>query len=57
MLRQIDACGRPIRQIELCARHAQVVIARERAHGLEIHDCREMGSDGYWRSGPAIVDR
>jgi hypothetical protein len=33
--------GRPIRQIELCDRHAEVVIARERAHGLEILDGRD----------------
>ena len=41
VLRKIDAAGRPVRQIELCDRHARVVIARERAHGLEIHDRRD----------------
>lgn len=41
VLRKIDAAGRPVRQIELCERHAQVVIARERARGLEIHDRRD----------------
>lgn len=55
--RKIDIAGRPIRQIELCVRHAQIVVARERAHGLEILDHREMGSDGYWRKGPAMVDQ
>jgi hypothetical protein len=29
VLRQIDASGRPVRQIELCDRHAEIVIARE----------------------------
>jgi hypothetical protein len=38
VLRKIDSAGRPVRQIELCYRHAQVVIARERARGLEIQD-------------------
>jgi hypothetical protein len=38
VLRKIDAAGRPVRQIELCDRHAQVVIARERACGFEIFD-------------------
>jgi hypothetical protein len=38
---QIDAAGRPVRQIELCTRHAQVVVARERARGFEIFDRRD----------------
>jgi hypothetical protein len=42
VLEKIDACGRPIWQIELCAQHAQMVIARERARGLEISDRREQ---------------
>jgi hypothetical protein len=33
--------GRPVRQIELCDRHAEMVIARERACGLEILDRRD----------------
>jgi hypothetical protein len=33
VLRKIDAAGRPVRQIELCARHAEAVIARERKRG------------------------
>lgn len=36
VLRKIDAAGRLVRQIELCERHAELVIARERARGLEI---------------------
>jgi hypothetical protein len=31
---------RPLRQIELCDRHSDVVIARERERGLEILDRR-----------------
>jgi hypothetical protein len=41
VLRKIDAAGRPVRQIELCTRHAKVVVARERARGLEIQDRRD----------------
>jgi hypothetical protein len=41
VLRKIDAAGRPVRQIELCERHAQVVIARERSRGFEIFDRRD----------------
>jgi hypothetical protein len=41
VLRKIDAAGRPVRQIELCDRHAQAVIVRERARGLEVHDRRD----------------
>lgn len=29
VLRKIDAAGRPVRQIELCDRHAEAVITRE----------------------------
>jgi hypothetical protein len=36
MLRKIDAAGRPVRQIDLCNRHAQIVITRELARGFEI---------------------
>src|SRR5712664_2723903 len=36
VLRKLDAAGGPPRQIELCDRHAEAVIARERARGLEI---------------------
>jgi|SRR5271155_4486808 len=35
---KVDVAGRHIRQIELCARHCEVVIERERARGLEICD-------------------
>jgi hypothetical protein len=35
-----DAAGRHIRQIELCERHCQIVIERERARGLEVSDRR-----------------
>jgi len=33
--------GRPVRQIELCDRHAEIVTARERERGLEIFDRRD----------------
>jgi hypothetical protein len=55
VLRKIDAAGRPVRQIELCGRHAQIVVARERGRGLEIQDRREIGHDGRWREGSAMV--
>jgi hypothetical protein len=35
---KVDDAGRHVRQIELCARHCQIVIERERARGLEISD-------------------
>ena len=38
---KVDNAGRHVRQIELCDRHAQIVIARERARGLEILDRRD----------------
>jgi len=38
VLRKIDAAGRPVRQIELCDRHAEAVIPRERKRGFEIFD-------------------
>jgi hypothetical protein len=41
VLRKIDAAGRPVRQIELCDRHAEAVIDRERQRGLEIFDARD----------------
>jgi len=41
VLRNLDAAGRPVRQIELCDRYAEVVIARERTRGLEILDRRD----------------
>jgi len=41
VLRKIDAAGRPVRQIELCDRHAEAVIARERKRGFEIFDRRD----------------
>ena len=41
VLRKLDAAGRPVRQIELCDRHAEAVIARERERGLEILDRRD----------------
>jgi len=37
---KVDGAGRHVRQIELCARHCDIVIARERARGLEISDRR-----------------
>jgi hypothetical protein len=41
VLRKVDVASRPVRQIELCDRHAQLVIARERARGFEIQDRRD----------------
>jgi len=38
---KIDSACRHIRQIELCDRHDEAVIARERARGLEIQDRRD----------------
>ncbi len=37
---KVDGAGRHVRQIELCTRHGNVVIAREEARGLEISDQR-----------------
>jgi hypothetical protein len=36
-----DVAGRHVRQIELCALHCEIVIERERSHGLEISDRRD----------------
>jgi hypothetical protein len=38
---KIDGIGRHIRKIELCQRHCDVVIERERKRGLEIIDWRD----------------
>jgi hypothetical protein len=38
---KVDAAGRHVRQIELCTRHGDVVIERERSRGLEISDRRD----------------
>ncbi len=38
---KVDSAGRHVRQIELCARHCEIVIVRERARGLEISDRRD----------------
>ena len=40
-LRKLDAAGRPVRQIELCDHHSDVVIVRESERGLEILDRRD----------------
>jgi len=37
---KVDGAGRHIRQVELCARHCDIVIKRERTRGLEICDRR-----------------
>jgi len=37
----VDGAGRHVRQIELCARHCEIVIERERKCGLEISDRRQ----------------
>ena len=42
VLQKIDAAGRPVRQIELCDRHAEDVIARERRRGFEIFDSPDL---------------
>jgi hypothetical protein len=39
---KVDAAGRHVRQIELCRGHCEIVIARERARGLEISDRRGL---------------
>jgi len=38
---KIDAAGRPVRQIELCDRHAEAVVTRERKRSFEIFDRRD----------------
>ena len=38
---KVDGMGRHVRQIELCARHCEIVIERERARVLEICDRRK----------------
>lgn len=40
MAEKIDGAGRHVRQIELCARHCEIVIEWERKRGLEISDRR-----------------
>ena len=37
---KVDSADRHVRQIELCARHGEIVIERERKRGLEISDRR-----------------
>jgi uncharacterized Fe-S radical SAM superfamily protein PflX len=37
---KVDSAGRHVRQIELCTRHCNIVIERERSRGLEICDRR-----------------
>jgi len=37
---KVDTAGRHVRQIELCERHCDIAIERERARGLEICDRR-----------------
>jgi len=41
IVEKVDTAGRHVRQIELCERHSQIVIERERAGGLEISDRRD----------------
>ena len=38
---KVDSAGRHKGQIELCDRHCDFVINRERSHGLEISDRRQ----------------
>jgi hypothetical protein len=35
-LRKMDAAGRLLRQIELCDKHADVVVRREQKRGIEV---------------------
>jgi hypothetical protein len=37
---KVDGAGRHVRQIELCLRHGEIVVARERSRDLEISDRR-----------------
>jgi hypothetical protein len=37
---KVDAAGRHVRQIELCAPHLNFVLERERGRGLEVQDRR-----------------
>jgi hypothetical protein len=37
---KVDAAGRHVRQIELCERHCEIAVARERAPRLQIADRR-----------------
>lgn len=37
---KVDGAGRHVRQIELCPRHCEIVIDRERSRGFEISDRR-----------------
>jgi hypothetical protein len=39
---KVDGAGRHVRQIELCLRHCQIVIERERACALG--DCGQIGA-------------
>jgi hypothetical protein len=41
VLRYADRAGRPIRQIELCFKHAQELLDRNRAAGLKVFDNRD----------------
>ena len=38
---KFDNAGSYVRQIELCDRHAEAVVARERRRGFEIFDRRD----------------
>ena len=40
ILRKSEASGRPLRQIDLCTSHAEVVILREQRRGLTVSDWR-----------------
>ena len=35
---KVDGASRHVRQIELCSRHCEIVVERERKRGLEISD-------------------
>ncbi len=43
---KVDGAGRHVRQIELCTKHGNAVIAREGARGLEISDRRFEQKNG-----------
>ena len=55
---KVDVAGHHVRQIELCDRHCERVIKRERGRGFEISDRRreqenETVEGPYRKNGPA----
>jgi hypothetical protein len=54
---KVDVAGRHVRQIELCTRHCQIVIAHERVHGLEICDRRSENQLDSRGGGTDVTER